>query len=99
MPTYDKWPSFLRDWDRLTTAQKERFMEAVAEMVADLKAHRPFGPGLRVTRVQKAKAEGVWEMTWAPNGRATFMYGPEQQPGETHIVWRRIGGHDIFDNP
>lgn len=34
-----------------------------------------------------------------PDGRATFMYGPEQIPGEPHIIWRRIGGHDIFDHP
>jgi hypothetical protein len=32
-------------------------------------------------------------------GRATFQYGPQQIPGATQIIWRRIGGHDIFKNP
>jgi hypothetical protein len=41
----------------------------------------------------------VWEMTWAPNGRATWHYGPEQKPGEPHVIWRRIGTHEIFDRP
>jgi hypothetical protein len=68
-------------------------------MVADLLAKRPFFSSLRVTRVQRVKAQGVWEMTWAPDGRATFMYGIEVTPGETHIIWRRIGGHEIFQNP
>ena len=38
-------------------------------------------------------------MTWADDGRATFRYGDRIQPGETHIVRRRIGTHDIFDEP
>jgi len=37
--------------------------------------------------------------SWSGDGRATFHYGPEQRPGEPHIVWRRIGGHDILKNP
>lgn len=36
------------------------------------------------------------EMTWAPDGRATWQYGDEVRPGVTHILWRRVGGHDIF---
>jgi hypothetical protein len=42
---------------------------------------------------------GVWEISWAADGRATFNYGDEVIPGERHIIWRRIGTHDIFDNP
>lgn len=33
------------------------------------------------------------------NGRATFAYGEEQSPGQAHIIWRRIGSHDIFRRP
>ncbi|MGE0599754.1 MAG: hypothetical protein AB7J35_11215 [Dehalococcoidia bacterium] len=42
---------------------------------------------------------GIWEMSWAADGRATFSYGPEVIPGERHIIWRRIGTHDIVRNP
>ena len=42
---------------------------------------------------------GVWEMTWAPDGRATFEYGTERRPGEPHGIWRRVGAHDIFRQP
>jgi hypothetical protein len=38
-------------------------------------------------------------MTWAPDGRATFSYGTPVKEGEAHIIWRRIGTHDIFTNP
>jgi hypothetical protein len=34
-----------------------------------------------------------WEMTWAPDGRATLEYGTERRPGEPHVIWRRIGTH------
>jgi hypothetical protein len=39
------------------------------------------------------------EMTWAPDGRATFHFGQEEHPGDQHITWRRIGGHEILRNP
>jgi hypothetical protein len=38
-------------------------------------------------------------MSWAGDGRATFEHGTEHRPGEPHIVWRRIGGDGIFDDP
>lgn len=41
-------------------------------------------PGLRVKRMQGT--DDVWELTFAPDGRATFRYGPEVRPGEPHIV-------------
>jgi hypothetical protein len=52
-------------------------------------------PGLRVKRYRRR--EGVWEMSWADNGRALFRYGPSIQPGDPHVVWLRVGGHEIFD--
>jgi hypothetical protein len=33
------------------------------------------------------------------DGRATFEYGDEIQPGEAHIIWRRIGTHSVFRQP
>jgi len=56
-----------------------------------------FDPRLRLKRVHGHS--GVWELTWAPDGRATFHYGSELKAGEPHIVWRRIGTHDIFREP
>lgn len=38
----------------------------------------------------------MYEFHFAPNGRALFRYGPEKQSGEPHIIWERIGGHDIY---
>lgn len=96
-PTYETRPTFGRDYARLTPEQRKRFLAAVADMVEDMRARRPFRPGLRVKRVQGTA--DVWEMTWAPDGRATWQYGPERRPGEPHIVWRRIGTHDVFRTP
>jgi hypothetical protein len=37
----------------------------------------------------------VFEMTWDNDGRATFSYGAGRVPGQPHVIWRRIGTHDI----
>jgi hypothetical protein len=95
MPTYDVLASFWRDWRSLTPQQQLAFLEALQQFVADLRAGR-FRPGLRVKRVRGYP--GVWEMTWVADGRATFEYGEEIQ-GEPHVIWRRIGTHDIFRRP
>lgn len=71
-------------------------MDAVAELIAGFRQRR-FDPRLRLKRV--AGRSGVWEMTWAPDGRATFEYGPEQRSEQPHIIWRRVGTHDIFGEP
>jgi hypothetical protein len=98
MPTNELEPEFFRDYARLTPEQREKFKEAVRAIVDDLKQKRPFRPGLRIKGVQDQP--GIFEMTWdMPNGRATFIYGAERVPGEPHIVWRRIGGHEIFKTP
>ena len=96
MPTYDEDSRFWVDWSRLTSAQQQDFLATVPKFVADLVAGR-FRKGLRAKRVQGHP--GVWEMTWADDGRATFHYGASILAGEPHVVWRRIGGHDILDEP
>lgn len=96
MPTHDELARFLREYDRLTIAEQDAFNTAVAKFVADLK-RGSFRAGLRIRGV--AGHPGIYEMTWAPDGRATFEYGDPVQPGEWHVIWRRIGSHDIFDEP
>lgn len=63
--------------------------------VADFLSGQQPRHSLRVKRVQNVP--GVWELSWAADGRAT--YGPELKDGQPHIAWRRIGSHDIFRNP
>ena len=98
MPTREVLASFWRDWERLTPQQQRAFRQALAQFIADLAdGDQSFRPRLRVKRVQGHPR--VWEMTWAPDGRATFEYGDEVLPGESHIVWRRVGTHSVFRRP
>ena len=96
MPTHEEEDRFWVDWDRLTPAQQAAFLVAVGKLVHDLRSGR-FRPGLRVKPVKRLP--GVWEMTWAANGRAFFRYGKGRRPGDPQVVWLRIGTHDIFDEP
>jgi hypothetical protein len=100
MPTYEWTAGFGRDLRALGAADPalvQRFREAVQQFIDDLDAHREFSKGLRVKAVQSAP--GIMEMTFAPDGRATWQFGPEQRPGVRHIIWRRIGHHDIYGRP
>ncbi|MFF1785198.1 hypothetical protein ACFVX9_01890 [Kitasatospora sp. NPDC058243] len=97
MPTYESLAHFLRDWKGLTPTQKAAFLVAVAQFVTDLRAGQGFRRGLRVRKMQGHP--DIWELTWAPDGRATFHYGLPLQGEEPHIVWRRIGTHDVFNRP
>lgn len=92
MPTYEFSTAFRRDYARLTGAQRAAFQQAVKALVEDLRAGR-FRTGLRI---HKLTDRPWWSMTWAPDGRATFAFGPEQKDGHPHIVWLRIGGHEIY---
>jgi len=98
MPTREVLASFWRDWDRLTPQQQRAFRAALVQFIADIAdGGESFHPRLRVKRVQGHP--GVWEMTWAPDGRATFEYGAEVRAGEAHVIWRRIGTHSVFRRP
>jgi hypothetical protein len=96
VPTYQARPRFLRDFRGLTAEQVAAWSRALDRFVAGLRSGQ-FDPALRVKRVKGYP--GVWEMTWAPDGRATFEYGRELHAGDPHIVWRRIGTHDVFIRP
>lgn len=100
MPKYDVEASFWRDWARLSPAEQDQFLETIRKLVHDLKQGkgiRGVRKGLRVKGVQRRKE--VWEMTWADDGRATFQLGASAEAGDVHVIWRRIGGHEILNDP
>ena len=97
MPTYEWLGRFRADFEGLSPDQQTAFLLAVRQVVGDLAGNRAIRKGLRVKGVQGAK--GIFEMTWAPDGRATFEYGSEVRGGEAHVVWRRVGTHAIFFRP
>jgi hypothetical protein len=90
---------FRADFERLTPEQQAAFLAAIAQFVADLRhdGRLAFRRALRVRGVQGAA--GVFELTWAPDGRATFQYGDAVRAGEPHVIWRRVGTHAIFRDP
>ncbi len=96
MPTFEWLTSFERDLEHLSTDERDLFQDAVTKFVEDLKG-KHLRKGLRVKGVKGA--EGIFELTWTDDGRATFQYGDARLDGEAHIIWRRVGGHEIFNTP
>jgi hypothetical protein len=95
VPTFERTARFDRDLSALSEAQQRRFRVAVAKFVADLRSGR-FRKSLRVRGIEGAP--GIFEMTWAPDGRATFQYGESRGAGP-HLIWRRVGTHGVFGEP
>lgn len=96
VPTYEQEERFKRDLERLTAEEKRRFYAAVGKMVHDLKEGQGFRKSLRVKGLQSKRE--VFEMTWADDGRALFKHGTSPHPGDVHIIWMRVGSHEIFDD-
>ncbi|GAA2224612.1 hypothetical protein GCM10010232_06960 [Streptomyces amakusaensis] len=100
MPTFATTAHFKRDFKRLSPEEKKRFEYVIQNRFVPDVARGQFRPGLRVKPVQGVHVpEGespIMEMTWAPDGRATWQFGTAVREGEPHVVWRRVGGHEIF---
>jgi hypothetical protein len=94
LPTYGRSPQFVADHAALSDQQRRAFRVAVEKFVADLRSGRAFRPGLRVKGIRGSP--GLFEMTWAPDGRAVFSYGASIREGEPHIVWHTVGTHDVL---
>ena len=105
MPTFEVDSRFWRDYDDLTLERQRQFLEAKDEFVQALleaeangcRMPPSFPNGLRVKPCPPHR--GVRELTWAADGRCTWMYGNPRKMGQYHIIWRRIGSHDIYDAP
>ncbi|MFH8990014.1 hypothetical protein [Streptomyces sp. NPDC017940] len=71
MPTSETRPRFTADLQHLTPTQRRRFRRVVLDaFVPHLHTGRQFRSGLRIKGVRCAP--DVYELTWAPGGRATW---------------------------
>jgi hypothetical protein len=101
---FDWLLSFGADWARLSDAERALFQKVVRTQFHPACQRfqqdpaTPWPRGLRVKRVRDMP--GIWEMSWSfagPDGRATFEW--TEIDGELAVLWRRIGGHEVFDRP
>ena len=105
MPTYHVEERFWNDFDRLSAQQQQQFLRARAQLVATLRSWEATGCQGRPqypARLGVKKMQGyreIMEFAWAPDGRCTWQFGTQQQPGTCHVIWRRIGSHEIYADP
>jgi hypothetical protein len=98
LPTFERLARFDREFRRMPRELQQAFLAMLPLFIAALRNSPPtFPAGLRIKRVQGT--EGVWEISFAPDGRATFAYGAEVRPGEAHVIWRRVGSHQVLTDP
>jgi hypothetical protein len=97
VPTFERSRRFRREYLALSPQQRAAFKQALRLFIEALRRQPAFPPSLRVKRVQGHA--GVWELTFAADGRATFAYGDQVERGQPHVVWRRVGDHSILSDP
>lgn len=95
MPKYDASQQFLREHAKLTPELRTQFLYARRTINNTLRSTgRMPGPKL----VEKMSGYDIYEVRFAPNGRATFHLTTTAN-GEMVVFWRRIGDHSILKNP
>jgi hypothetical protein len=95
VPTFESLARFDREFRRMPRELQAAFLGMLPTFINALRASPPsFPPALRVKRVQGR--QNVWEITFATDGRATFEYGKEVIAGTPHVIWRRVGTHDVL---
>jgi hypothetical protein len=92
--TFDVTDEFWRGHKALSDRQKALLKAAIEKFNEDLDAGTGFRAGLRVKGVRAV--EGLFEMTWDGDGRATFSYGEPVQAGLRHVIWHEVGNHSIL---
>lgn len=105
MPTFEREARFDREYQALTLEQQISFRQAKDVFVAVLKEYEATGragapkfpKGLGVKRM--AGRVGILEFAWSGDGRCTWEYGRTVKPGCIHVIWRRIGKHEIYNAP
>jgi hypothetical protein len=106
MPTFEATSRFWSEFDSLSADQQEAFARARQQFIRALKrwevggceGRAEFPAALRVKPVKGRR--GIWELTWAGDGRCTWEFGTSlREEPSCHILWRRIGSHEIFRDP
>jgi hypothetical protein len=81
----------------LARTDRKAFRRAKDRFVAALQAKRVHEAGLGIREM--TDHPGIFEFRFTARGRATFHYGDPVIESEVHIVWRHIGGHEIYREP
>ncbi|MGH2387018.1 MAG: hypothetical protein ACRDIE_02350 [Chloroflexota bacterium] len=97
MTSYRRRNRFAAEFERLSSEEQKAFRDAVARFVTALREGRTPDNGLGIR--QMTNNPGVYEFHFSQRGRATFHYGTEERGKDAEVVWRRIGGHEIYRRP
>lgn len=100
---YRTLAAFDRDYKSLPPEHQKLFRDMLAShllpaIAAGALAGRASWPPR--LRFHKIVGTSIYSITWSfsgPDGRATFHL--ESVDGEPVLVWRRIGTHDIYEQP
>lgn len=102
---FERTGAFKADWKSLSPSEREivrAVLPAFNAAADDVAAHkfdrRRWPKSLRVHDIENAP--GIWSVTFnfvSPDIRATFEWASNAE--QPTILWRRLGRHDIFNNP
>jgi hypothetical protein len=95
VPTFESLARFDREFRRMPRELQAAFLAMLPTFIAALRTTPPtFLPALRVKRVQGRQE--AWEITFAPGRSRDLRIRRSDHPGTPHIIWRRVGTHDVL---
>jgi hypothetical protein len=97
MPRYGWLARFMHEYRALSPQDKAAFLRARTRFVTASREGRVIDSGLGVH--QMTNHPGIFEFRFSARGRATFHYGSTARGDDAYVIWRRIGGHEIYDEP
>ncbi len=98
MPTFEAEDRFRQEYLRLSIQKKAAFLKARDDFFAWLvvKKHQPDLAPPAHLRLHFIESKDAWSITFGGDLRALWRYGKEIRPGEAHILWLTVGGHEIY---
>jgi len=99
---FERTERFRTDYKNLNAEERTTFKQVIPGFNTACDRYvamsLPFPEAYRVKKVRNT--DRIFEMTWSfsgPDGRATFEWVDIK--GARGILWRRCGGHRIFQDP
>ncbi len=95
MPTHDETVRFWRDWGKLTANQQAAFLRAKISAGIAVSPFSSLTPSEGLPGARRCVRDDLYSRREG----VVVDADEERVPGEPHIVWLRIGTHDIFREP
>ena len=96
MPTFESLARFDREFRRLPTELQAAFPRVLPTFITALRGEPALVPPDTTGQTRAGPPRRLGDHLSRRDGRATFAYGDEVIAGTPHVIWRRVGTHEVL---